>query len=171
MSIVPLFTPSDTRSFGNALFLSPSKLNNETQQWIADTVQVTNNSLEITAQDMLDNFQKENISAVGFVWSGDGTSGAFGSLQYFDWLKSGEPQMWLSDLCRFGPMLPTSPVSRLLDLFQNCLLSHKIKELWLMVEQDASEAKLCHVYEGYGFQSMQVSQKLNCVFMKKTLRT
>ena len=167
MPVEPLFTPSETRAFGQALFLSPSDLPSETQQWIAATIGASHNRLQITESDMLDHFAKGNISAVGFIWC-DTDAWAFASLQYYDWLQTGEPQMWLGDLCRMGAK-PTerSPVGELLKLFANCLLAHGIEELWLMVECDENQETLCRVYEGYGFQRVRQSTKLNCIFMKR----
>ena len=170
MPVYPLFAPSETRAFGQALFLSPSDLPTETQQWIAATVGASHNRLQITETDMLDGFAKEDVSAVGFVWC-DPDAWAFASLQYYDWLQSGEPQMWLADLCRMGTK-PTerSPVGELLKLFTDCLLAHDIKELWLMVDGDESQEILCRVYESYGFQRVRRSTKLNCIFMKRILQ-
>ncbi len=170
MPVAPLFSPSDSRSFGNALFLSPSKLSSQTQEWIANTIGQSENRLNITRHTMLEGFANEDISAVGMVWRGDGSSWAFGCLQYYDWLDRGEPQMWLTDLCRIGARTcPTSPVADLLSLLKTPLLQHGIKELWLMVECGESEAILCRVYEAYGFQRVRVSRKLNSILMKQIL--
>lgn len=173
MPVESLFAPSDTRAFGRALFLSPSDLPTETQQWIAATVGNSHNRLQITEADVLDHFAKGNISAMGFVWC-DTDAWAFASLQYYDWLLSGEPQMWLADLCRMGAK-PTerSPVGELLQMFADCLLAHDIHELWLMVDCDENQETLCRVYESYGFHRIleheSQSRKLNCIFMKKKL--
>ncbi len=169
MPVVPLFSPLDQRAFGRALFLSPSDLPSETQQWIASTIGSSENRLQITEGEMLDHFAKQNISAVGFIWCGE--AWAFASLQYYDWRQTGKPQMWLADLCRMGTK-PTnrSPVDELLKMFRDCLLQHDIHELWLMVDCDANMETLCRVYEGYGFCKKYLNQELNCIFMMQKLK-
>lgn len=174
MPVVPLFAPTETVAFGRALYLSPSQLSPETQAYIARIIGTSDNRLGITEQTMLDNFADENISAVGFLWCGKSTepAWAFGSLQYFDWLKTGTPQMWLTDLCRMGKKeICTSPVGELLAMFNSCLLEHGISDMWLMVdlEDPVSAIVLKRVYEAYGFQEIRTCSKLNSILMKRTL--
>lgn len=172
MPVAPLFSPSETVAHGRALYLVPSQLSSETQEHIANIIGTSNNRLNITKHTILDHFVEENISAVGFIWCGTPTepTWAFGSLQYFDWMNEGKPQMWLTDLCRMGTK-PThrSPVGELLAMFDTCLLEHNISDMWLMVdlEDPVGAAVLIRVYEAYGFHEVTISEKLNSIVMKR----
>lgn len=175
MPVTPLFVPTETVAFGRALYLAPSELPSKTQAHIARIVGTSNNRLQISEQAMLEHFRDENTSAVGFVWCGSSEKPgwAFGSLQYYDWLKIGEPQMWVTDLCRMGTKeTHTSPIATLLDMFTATCLAHHVSELWLMVDmEDRTIADiLCHVYESYGFQRTHECRKLKSILMRRSLR-
>ena len=167
MPVAALFAPLQVVARRKrALYLAPSQLPAATQASIARLAGGSGNRLRITQQHMLDNFAEENISAVGFVWCGC-AAWTFGCLQYFDWLETGQPQMWLTDLCRQGPKpARRSPVAELLDMFDKCLLSHGIQVMYLMLDS-TSAPTLKRVYETYGFEETAAAALLGCVVMKR----
>jgi hypothetical protein len=199
MPVHPLFPTKEVRTSKFAYFLNPSDLPKETQAWIVKTIGSSANGLNITEAEVLKDLETENLSAYTFVWnsptdlnhdsslveqaeieSGDfchhlqlcsPSSWAFGSLQYYDWLETGEPQLWITDVCRIGTRDSTqpSPIQGLLKLLTTIAIQYQIDDVWLMVDEGASSEKLQSLYEGYGFQRQGVHAALNVYMMQKSI--
>jgi hypothetical protein len=168
MPAEPFFTPCEVHTDSYAYFLAPSELPTETQEWIIRILGTSPNGLGITERVMRKNLQRQNLSAVVLI-----PGAAFGCLQYYDWLATGTPQMWATDLCRISPEFqqvlpgesktpyikpPESPIPRLLSI----LAELAKQDLWIMVEVE----KLVEVYERYGFQTVGFHQQLKAFIMK-----
>jgi len=170
MPVEPLFPTKEVRTSKFAYFLNPSSLPKETQEWIAKTIGSSENGLNITEAEVQRDLETENLSAYTFVWNSP-TNWAFGCLQYYDWLEEGEPQLWITDVCRIGPKETTqkSPIQGLLKLLNTLAIQYGVKTVWLMVDEGASSEKLQSVYEGYGFERQGVHAALSVYLMQKTI--
>ncbi len=170
MPVHPLFPTKEVRTSRFAYFLNPSDLPKETQAWIVKTIGSSANGLNITEAEVQKDLETENLSAYTFVWNSP-SSWAFGSLQYYDCLETGEPQLWITDVCRIGTKDSTqpSPIQGLLKLLTTIAIQYQIDDVWLMVDEGASSEKLQSLYEGYGFQRQGVHAALNVYMMQKSI--
>lgn len=146
----------DELTFSNELYTNPSMQPTPVQVSIVQRLgnRLINGApcLSITPAEVRKNIRNNEYSAVGFTINTEVDDAASGTLQYYDWCKTGEPQLWINDLCRVrtAPERPrVSPTLILLQMFESFARECGLTTIYLMVEN--AEAHLPRIYNGYGY--------------------
>jgi hypothetical protein len=121
------------------------------------------------------NIDNNEYSAIGFVKNRNRDDAASGTLQYYDWLETGNPQLWINDLCRISADKgPVSPLQILLTVFDDIAqeyLGDALSDIHLMVSKEAEAAILTNIYTKYGFMTQETTLFDDYIIMRKPLST
>lgn len=119
------------------------------------------------------NIDNNEYSAIGFVKNRHREDVASGTLQYYDWMETGNPQMWINDLCRISvDKGATSPLQVLLTVFEDITqtyLGDQLSDIHLMVSKQDEAAILTKIYTRYGFRIQESTAFDDYIIMYKPL--
>jgi hypothetical protein len=90
-------------------------------------------------------------------------------------LETGNPQLWINDLCRISADKgPVSPLQILLTVFDDIAqeyLGDALSDIHLMVSKEAEAAILTNIYTKYGFMTQEITLFDDYIIMRKPLST
>lgn len=149
----------DDEEFMITIYTNPSDLPDEELYELilrfGDSSKYSLGSLHTSKQVVSDFIEQREYSAILFVENTHRQDYTKASLQYFDWLDSGSPQLWINDIRRITSSKGyTSPTKVLFDVIGDICSEYKLPNSFLFVDKEPTKeaAVLCDIYKRYGYQ-------------------